>query len=294
MINPIFFRVTLFSIFCLLSFQFSSFSKEYPLIGELNEDKIHIRADSTIGSASIGLLNEEERLEILDSRYDWYKVNIPTRFSIYANAKYLEKVETNKAEVTARVLNLRAGPSLKAAIIGKAKEGDIFIIRKKIRNWLELAGSSTTYGWVHKKFIDIVENNDSLAQNTLVATESEDISLLAQNILKANESLQLINSEQPHDSISFEKTQEPKKLEEKSNSSWDYFILKGTLSNLDYLDNCEANYKLKGLYSTIFLKIEKNLDSDVSSLLNNAVKVEGRRKYGKCSYIEVENIYLVQ
>lgn len=271
------FSISLISIFCLILFSLPSFCQEYPLIGQLNEDKIHIRADSTVGSAPIGLLRDKERLEIIDSRYDWYKVNVPIRFSFYASSKYLKKVDTNKVQVVANILNLRAGPSLKAAIIGKAKEGDIFIIRKKNKNWLQLAGSSTTYGWVHKKFVNIKEeiSIDSISDQAFIKDKFLQVSAKDQAIA-LNYSGELQNTDKKRD------------------FSWNYFVLKGLLLELAPLKNCEAKYKLKGLYSTVFLKIDKTLNFDLSSFLNNSVKVEGRRKYGECSYIEVENIYLVK
>jgi len=89
---------------------------------------------------------------------------------------------------------------------------------------------------------------------------------------------------------------EAKKPIEKSTSedivkplSLDDFHLKGIISELKPLQDCQANYKLKkGDLCIFFLKINKI--NNIEDFVNKEVTIKGTRQYNGCTYIDVESI----
>lgn len=121
------------------------------------KDKVHIRSDSTVMSASLGMLKKGEKVEIIGEKFEWYKIRVPRRFPCYASAEYLELLSKNKGEVTASNLNLRNKPSLEALVIGEVEEGAILEVLSKQGDWLKVKGHPHVSGWIHNQFLEPYE-----------------------------------------------------------------------------------------------------------------------------------------
>lgn len=124
------------------------------------EDAVNIRQDSTIQSAVIGNLSQGQICEVVEKKFDWYKIVLPQDFTCYARGEFFKRTEANKGVVEASVLNLRDKPALESKIIGKAKNGEVFTIVGETDGWFQVQGYPRIYGWVNEKFLQEIKTAD--------------------------------------------------------------------------------------------------------------------------------------
>jgi len=234
---------------------------EFPLKGAINKDGVNVRVDSTVFAKSIGVLKKGDNVKAVKEKFNWYKIILPRRFVCYASSAYLKKMGKNTARVEATALNLRVRPSLDSAIIGKVKKGTTLRLLKEQNGWAKVEGFPYIYGWVHKKFINLLP--DKTKNNSLVLKKKENKKTIKIKSKKNNSNINKIDN-------------------------YDYFAVKGIIYKLSDIDNCPANYKLKNEFTTFFLKIPGTEKAD--KFLKKKVTVIGRRRYEGCSYIYTKEI----
>ncbi|UCD15593.1 MAG: SH3 domain-containing protein [Candidatus Omnitrophota bacterium] len=149
-------------------------SQRYEVIEQVN-----VRRDSTVLSDSFGFLEKAETCEVLEEKFDWYKIVLPQRFSCYVWAELFKEISPKKGRVEASVLNFRDKPALDANIIGKAKKGEVFTIVKKINGWFQIEGYPRLHGWVHRKFMKKIDSdNDKEVADAQQKLEEESLAFL--------------------------------------------------------------------------------------------------------------------
>jgi len=123
------------------------------------KDKVTIRADSTVTSASLGCLKKGHTVKVIGERYDWYKIILPKDFLCYAATQFLtkQKPDNNRLTVSANRLNLRDKPSLDSDIIGSVKQGDMLTAAGEKDGWFKIKGYPHAHGWIHKSFLQKTE-----------------------------------------------------------------------------------------------------------------------------------------
>lgn len=154
--------ITFFFIFLFLKTAYS-----FPLY-EVLKDQINVRLDSSISSSSLGFLIKGEKVEVLEKKFEWYKIRIPKRFIFYISKEFLKEIDENTAEVTAVILNVRDKPSLTANIVGKVQKGDILSVVERGEEWVKISAYPCLSGWVNETFMrkitDIDPENTALNQ----------------------------------------------------------------------------------------------------------------------------------
>ena len=140
-----------FVLFFLLPLGFT-----FPLKGIVKEDGVNVRADSTVSASLLGKLYKKETIDIVKEKYGWYKFKLPLRFNCYVASKYLTKISSKEAKVIPSSLNIRISPSLEAPIVGKLSKNQVVLVLKESNGWTQIRCYPYAWGWVHKKFIEIV------------------------------------------------------------------------------------------------------------------------------------------
>lgn len=131
-------------------------------------DKIHkaikqgvnIRLDSTSLSESIGTLSSQDKVRVIDEKYNWYKIKLPARLSCWVWSEFIKTDGKNRGEVGANNLNIRNQPSLDGKIIGSLNKNDKIKIKSKKKDWLEISCYPHAYGWVHSKLLEEVTQEE--------------------------------------------------------------------------------------------------------------------------------------
>lgn len=140
-----------------------------PFTGEINANNINLRSDATTSASVIGVLNKGERVEVVLALYEWYKIRLPKNLPIYIKKSlascidYSQPQSTHelKACLTAKVsndrVNIRAKPSESSAIVGVADKNEIISVIAEESSWYKIEPIQNSFGWIHKKFVDIVK-----------------------------------------------------------------------------------------------------------------------------------------
>jgi len=174
-------------IFIFIIFLFTnSFAKDFY---EVIKEEVNIRSDSTILSSVIGILKKGEIVEVIDEKFDWYRIRLPKRFYAYVSCDYVKEIDNKRLIVEASNLNLRSSPSLDSSIIGKVKNKDILDIIERQDKWFKISIYPFGFGWVHKSFLKKLNlltkkgtllflKNSSSKANFIIKTDKGKIPLL--------------------------------------------------------------------------------------------------------------------
>jgi uncharacterized protein YgiM (DUF1202 family) len=149
-----------------------------PFTGQVTEDDVNVRCDSTVGSPVITAVKKNAQLEIVKENYDWYKIRLPKQAPAYIRKDLVECVSSFKNEeplggkdfpgsapagacLNARVskgrVNIRLQPNEDSPILGKEDQGAPLAISLETKDWYKIVPPANTFGWIHKKFIEPVK-----------------------------------------------------------------------------------------------------------------------------------------
>ncbi len=145
---------------------FCSFLAAAPALYEVANDKANVRIDSTISSESLGSLHKGEIVEVLDEKFDWYKVILPSTFSGYIFKDFVKLIDERRLEVNATNVNLRSQPTPNSSIIGKVNKGEVLNLVEYSGDWFKVKSYPYAVGWVHK--VSLREVNFSSEPSSLV------------------------------------------------------------------------------------------------------------------------------
>ncbi|MFH1888906.1 MAG: SH3 domain-containing protein [Candidatus Omnitrophota bacterium] len=198
--------------------------------GEITEDNINIRTDSTVSSEIICAVNSAEPVEVIRESYEWYKIRLPVRAPAFISKEMVEPIDGKTAKVKKNKVNIRLNPDRSSPILGQADKNEIINIVGEKAGWYKIEPTSGSSGWVHKKFVaksDTVEKRKEpvLAQKTQedLATDegaSADENVVIEGIIKPYG--RVFRRMATHKLISIDKK---------------VFLLKGNRSGLDSLNN---------------------------------------------------------
>ncbi|MCF7870184.1 MAG: SH3 domain-containing protein [Candidatus Omnitrophica bacterium] len=124
------------------------------------KQRVNIRLDSTSFSESIGTLSSQDKVRVIDEKYNWYKIKLPARLSCWIWSEFIKTDEKNRGKVKANSLNIRNQPSLDGKIIGLLDKDDKIKIKSKKKDWFEISCYPHAYGWVHSKLLKKVTQRE--------------------------------------------------------------------------------------------------------------------------------------
>ncbi|MCF7887165.1 MAG: SH3 domain-containing protein [Candidatus Omnitrophica bacterium] len=121
---------------------------------------VNIRLDSTSLSESIGTLSSQDKVEVIDEKYNWYKIKLPDRLSCWIWSELVKTDKENEGKAKAYNLNIRNQPSLDGKIVGSLDKNDKIKIKGKKKDWSEISCYPHAYGWVHSKLLEEVAQKE--------------------------------------------------------------------------------------------------------------------------------------
>jgi uncharacterized protein YgiM (DUF1202 family) len=145
-----------FALTACLIFPLAASDKTY----KATKQGVNIRLDSTSLSESIGTLSSQDKVKVIDEKYNWYKVKLPARLSCWIWSEFIKTDEKNRGKVKANNLNIRNRPSLDGKIIGSLYENDKIKIKSKKKDWFEIPCYPHAYGWVHSKLLEEITQEE--------------------------------------------------------------------------------------------------------------------------------------
>lgn len=226
---------------------------------------VNIREDASVSSMKVGLLIEDDVVDILDvvpnkENPEWYKTN---RGYIYANT--LSILQSEPVVMSAKALknvNIRQRPSTRALKLGLLKEGETVdtlsaIPSKNNPQWYE-----TNKGYIYANSLDTNDNvKRAVAVNNVNIREKPSIDSLKLGLLKEGEKVEILSA-----------------IPSKKNPQW-YKTNKGYIyANALLIDN-NSNYGVKKVADKS-KKVKFLSTRELRDLLINKSRV-GKTRYFK-------------
>lgn len=163
-------------------------------IGIVTARTLNLRSGAGTNHSVISRLKRNESVNIIESNNGWYKIKTSSGITGWSSSKYIslknndqsnsqdtsnntqDTVNNNTDEikenvnlinkdgrVTSSSLNVRSGIGTSNAIITKLKKDDTVKVIESSSGWYKIKTSSGITGWSSGNYIDLIENNNSQA-----------------------------------------------------------------------------------------------------------------------------------
>lgn len=127
--------------------------------GKVTANRLNVRSAPRTGGGKIGLLLQNNIVEILGNRDRWLEIkyNGGTGFIHKDYVLTIDSPITMKGRVTASSLNVRDMPGPEGHIVGFLSKGSVIDVLEEDGDWLEI-GFNEASAFVHGDFVELVES----------------------------------------------------------------------------------------------------------------------------------------
>lgn len=125
----------------------------FPFLGEVNNNDINIRSDSTVSAQTICLVNKGARLEVLSELYGWYKIRLPKTAPSFIKKSLTTPIDEKTAKLIANRVNIRLSADESSPILGMADKDQTVNILEDKGSWYKIEPINNSFGYINKKFI---------------------------------------------------------------------------------------------------------------------------------------------
>ena len=144
-------------------------------IGVVKTSALNVRSGAGTNHSIIGKLYKGDKVDILDSSNNWYKVKLSNGKIGWASSQYIETNHSansqNNGTINTSALNVRQGAGTNYSIIGKLYKGDVVNILSSSNGWYKIKLSNGSTGWVSSQYITL---SDSSSDSGNTPSDSED------------------------------------------------------------------------------------------------------------------------
>jgi len=117
---------------------------------------LHIRSGPGLTYDVIGSLKKGDRVKIHSSSGDWYEISIGNGYGWIASWLTVPENQSSAEQPTivsqVDALNIRTGPSVESAVLGRLQAGDEGVLIDQDGNWAKISANGLE-GWVHTDYI---------------------------------------------------------------------------------------------------------------------------------------------
>ncbi|MFH1441546.1 MAG: SH3 domain-containing protein [Candidatus Omnitrophota bacterium] len=148
-------------IFILLQVCFAQESIKILFYGVINSNNINLRSDSNTSSQIICKINKNTPLEIIQEKYDWYKIKLPKIVPLYVRKDLITLIDKETAKASKDNINIRLEPNESCPILGQIRKNEIITILGDSNGWYKIEPVDNSFGWIHKKFVDRIAKDNA-------------------------------------------------------------------------------------------------------------------------------------
>lgn len=145
---------------------------KFPFLAEINTDNVNVRAGQNINFERLTRLSKAQEVVVVGKSYNWYKIKLPDNAECFISEKFIRPRIDDVGMVTANRVNLRAGASEKASIIGQLHKETRVRIKGLSQGWYKIEPLEGAYGWIEEKFIVFKSNQVPSPKIVLEPTRS--------------------------------------------------------------------------------------------------------------------------
>ena len=143
---------------------------------EVDRPEVNIRADATVQSVRIAVLDEGKRVERVAQKDEWNQIRLPDGRLGWLHGNLVREIWT----VTGERVRVRTAGSTEAPTAAIVEQGSELALIGRAGRWLEVEMLSGERGWIWKELVkplDFIGTNDGEASKNeaqIVAVASED------------------------------------------------------------------------------------------------------------------------
>lgn len=153
--------------------------------GEINENNINVRCDSTVNAKIICVLNRGEPVEVVRDLYEWYKIRLPKTAPSFIKKDLVSLIDDKTGKVLKDNVNIRLGANESSPILGRSGKNEVINITGENAGWYKIEPLSDSFGWVHKKFVNKAVTIKRAEEASLPPPKApEDNSLIIEGVIK--------------------------------------------------------------------------------------------------------------
>lgn len=126
--------------------------------GKVTADKLNVRSRPDLKATKIGLLNQNEIIDILGQKANWIEIQY-NGGSGFVSGDYIESLEViqlMKGKIKTAVLNIRNQPSLNGEVVGSFTRNTIIDILAQHNEWLEIEFNDSI-AFIHRDYVELIE-----------------------------------------------------------------------------------------------------------------------------------------
>lgn len=151
---------------------------------------LHIRSGPGLTYTVVGSLKKGDQIDVLATSGDWLQISVGNETGWIASwlTTTGKKNGTSASTIVSRVdsLNIRSGPSVNSAILGRMDAGDEAAMIGRDGSWAQVSVNGTN-GWVHTDYVSEIsdKNGQSAQQETDVQADTFTVAVDALNVRKS-------------------------------------------------------------------------------------------------------------
>ncbi|MBU2541195.1 MAG: SH3 domain-containing protein [Candidatus Omnitrophica bacterium] len=151
----IFSFIILFSLSAVYA-QSNQEDTHFPFIGRIKAERVNVRSGPHLNFETLGKVKKGQDITVVGEKQDWYKVRVPSNFSVFVDYKFVQKRTEPVGVVKGKRVNVRAKPNLKATLLGQLNKGEIVTIRGQNNEWLKIAPTPNCFAWIKAEFVNYI------------------------------------------------------------------------------------------------------------------------------------------
>lgn len=247
----------------LFSFQNFSAAENYPFLATANANHVNVRSLPDINAERICQLSSGEDVVVLEKKYDWYRIRLPSKASCFVSGKFVKILDGNVGTIVGNRVNVRTSISPKSTILGQLSDGQKVHIKDHHSGWVSIEPVEGIFGWVAERFIAF--KSPQVPSYPHIVEDPQLV--IAEPVLEK----QFVQKTSPPIPI----TQEPDIVPVSPSTAPQFFSVIGEVKDSGrLLFNQGINFKLitEDKKQTFFLRGDKNLFKD---LIASKVQIEG-------------------
>lgn len=138
-------------------------ASEFPLVGEVNTDRVNLRTGPSIDYRILRKLQPTEKIVIVHEEGEWFEVRVPGGFVCYVLDRLIDRSNPESITVLGNRVNLRPTAATKYHAAGQVRPGDRLLVVGTEGDWAKVVAPEKITAWVNKRYIDILGPEDDYA-----------------------------------------------------------------------------------------------------------------------------------
>ncbi|MBN1587769.1 MAG: SH3 domain-containing protein [Candidatus Omnitrophica bacterium] len=131
-----------------------------PVVAVVSGERVNIRAGAHTSYEVLGKLSEGVQVNVLDREGSWVRIALPSSVSVYVHMRYVGRIGS-VSFISGDRVNIRAGATVNAPIVGQAQSGQELVIRKKTGDWYEIEPLAHCSGWIYEEYLSFPGHSSS-------------------------------------------------------------------------------------------------------------------------------------